>query len=1840
MRSRSLRLTLPLFVVALATAAWLAPRALSSPESGRRPAVFDCEDPPPLPEGTVIVAVVDTGVDGSHPALKGRCLPGVDEAGAVTEGSDIVGHGTAMAGLVCADDENDAYDGICAGVPNVRILPVKVTMGGTKCPPATLALGIQSAIDRGAKIVLVAMGMSFTTEKLEEVMKKAEEKGVLVIAAAGANGGFHDLYPAAHPWAISCTATAPHQEEQPDGTKIVTETLAQPCNRSGKTEILSPARAAVLSADHGYAEIEGTSASAARAAGYAAKLLAKHPGMSASRVREILTLSGKDDRHGNSWVMVPARILSAEAISRYVKGDDFGDFVLTYCNPEWAKPNQKIKVRGVVRNIGAKPVSGELVLQSWKPVPFKCSAPIPEVAPGATAEVFVEVPGLPPDIISTDAQIVSKQDENPDNNRLFVGIIPLDEDPCINIQRTSVRGWTKSGEAILKCVVANHSPGAFDGRIEVPIKDKLYQSAIHIEAGRQSTVEIEVVVPEPDKKFAGANFSVRIMRDKDRLEDQSVNLCSEEASASTQYADLWATREFILDAPAFVSKSRADFPVLAFIPEVHSAQLDRVEYCTQEDEGARKKSGVCLEEIFLESLDESVALTYQAPKDLVTERIGGVRLLQFLSVPFANELPRFQMPPQVLKHVLIENAAGEEMSPGMLPGWIDYDGWSVVFRLPKWTLVNSEGRLPKAGDYAYLRCYAKYYELPYPVSREKFGKLSFDNFGLLHEQEAILRIQLDVELPHLFPNGQYLDTHVHTASEFSRRLVEPRLAFGGPLWMLMRSAYAMGLVGDHTLARARHRIARARALQAQFRLGSWALRPLRLFEWERVGADPLEGGSALHTLITTDHNCFLTDEDIPDAEPYRGTPPGGEIKVLRRFVGEGAGQELALHVPDRFLGAPHALVYRAGPMQGPWHAGHSYKEMIGKWRDLLQGLRVMTENKGVLKLQKVIPTVDDFLATFFKGLKYGLGVVGMVAPQGEDALRTALREAINEQFGTKIADGPFKDLIDSWGNRSAKDWADFLREAEAIADEVSRTPDKNRWDVMTTEKQLLDPANAKSSYIAAHPFLDTKNPGVKDYIHEDIALAPGSLAWEPDDLPKAANLTTQRMRLEDYNGDFPFKGMQIWNEPQYHKAELGDPSELFRTNVWRRGVMKPNKDWFDELSFGFHYYLRDMVRPGLLYAMDSSARTDGAKVVFARKAYLFAGSDAHGAFNYTSGHGGTVLGHPTFTKLVTLFGCSHGSVAHTSHFAAARVYAEEPSLDAVVEGRQVCTDGPLCWPSLDTDTCFDSDAGIWHDSWRHARFANNDDGRIGGRGAFDGGRTALVRRDCGNAALRFRVAGAEGQGGLPRLCDLFTVSLSDKSLPRETAGMAVPFLEPADEWTPGPWSELQARALPGTVTFSEPRALVVAAYTAGTRARRFDVPERRCFANPVWCSTVEIGISVKPRIVDGVAIVPVGAFTATFTCDHSMFEEAPVVYAKQLNDAGDSVAGTWRLMPVPDPEEGFWRNRDRQVEGKDVRQADCVLKAANVEAIRLGKPWYPVEGVVTFAVMIANPRDAHGNRLNAVANLVEVPAPAGGKPPHDGGNPGDAGTPPGEQARSGGDTTTVTVKGGEQVSFPKGATIDGKRIPPGAWSVPPEVPETGIRVLVTCGQTTLTLLLTRSATPDSASLQRTTGGFTGKAPAANTGSPSILVKNHADRTATVSEPLVVTDSSCVFLAPDLEPGPCDVVVTQSGTSKTFKAEAVAAVLQWDQPDAQVGDVRALSIFLQGASRPAEWRVSGTLTVQNAEIVEADPRLKRESDGSFTATDLPGDAGIVLRARAVQQGKMTATSRLEARPAGK
>ncbi len=72
----------------------------------------------------VVVAVVDTGVDLSHPDLRGRLVPGRDFVDPGTPPDDQQGHGTFMAGLIAADTGNNY--GVASVAPLAKIMPVRV----------------------------------------------------------------------------------------------------------------------------------------------------------------------------------------------------------------------------------------------------------------------------------------------------------------------------------------------------------------------------------------------------------------------------------------------------------------------------------------------------------------------------------------------------------------------------------------------------------------------------------------------------------------------------------------------------------------------------------------------------------------------------------------------------------------------------------------------------------------------------------------------------------------------------------------------------------------------------------------------------------------------------------------------------------------------------------------------------------------------------------------------------------------------------------------------------------------------------------------------------------------------------------------------------------------------------------------------------------------------------------------------------------------------------------------------------------------------------------------------------------------------------------------------------------------------------------------------------------------------------------------------------------------------------------------------------------------------------------------------------------------------------------
>jgi thermitase len=151
---------------------------------------------------SILVAVVDTGIDYNHPDLRENYVAlGYDWVNNDTDPMDDAGHGTHVAGIIAAKLNNAI--GI-AGLAQVKIMAEKVIDGGDA---SHIANGIIHATDKGAKIICMSLGGYFHYEILRNAIKYAYEKGVLLVAAAGNDAISCTTYPAYYKEVIAVTAT-------------------------------------------------------------------------------------------------------------------------------------------------------------------------------------------------------------------------------------------------------------------------------------------------------------------------------------------------------------------------------------------------------------------------------------------------------------------------------------------------------------------------------------------------------------------------------------------------------------------------------------------------------------------------------------------------------------------------------------------------------------------------------------------------------------------------------------------------------------------------------------------------------------------------------------------------------------------------------------------------------------------------------------------------------------------------------------------------------------------------------------------------------------------------------------------------------------------------------------------------------------------------------------------------------------------------------------------------------------------------------------------------------------------------------------------------------------------------------------------------------------------------------------------------------------------------------------------------------------------------------------------------------------------------------------------------
>lgn len=171
--------------------------------------------------GTVI-AVVDTGVDATHPVFAGRVQPAIDLVGG--SGGDPNGHGTHVAGTAAGADSGCGAIGVA---PDASILPVRVLDEEGTGTADVVAEGIRRAADRGATVINLSLGADIVLRNvsgsaLQDAIRYAWSKGSIPVLAAGNDGllggvfgsGYGDLP------AVVVTATDHRDRAAPYATSI------------------------------------------------------------------------------------------------------------------------------------------------------------------------------------------------------------------------------------------------------------------------------------------------------------------------------------------------------------------------------------------------------------------------------------------------------------------------------------------------------------------------------------------------------------------------------------------------------------------------------------------------------------------------------------------------------------------------------------------------------------------------------------------------------------------------------------------------------------------------------------------------------------------------------------------------------------------------------------------------------------------------------------------------------------------------------------------------------------------------------------------------------------------------------------------------------------------------------------------------------------------------------------------------------------------------------------------------------------------------------------------------------------------------------------------------------------------------------------------------------------------------------------------------------------------------------------------------------------------------------------------------------------------------------------
>lgn len=221
------------------------------------------------------IAVIDTGVDFSHPDLKYSLTRGINLVHRNILPYDDNGHGTHISGTIAAANSQQGMIGVA---PRSVVYPVKAFDHNGSAFVSDIILAIDWCVRAEIDIINMSFGMQTRNRTLLDIVSKANQAGVIIVASSGNDGRRRTVdYPARYPQTISVGATDRNRR------------VPAFSNRGQFVDIYAPGDKIVSAWLQGkYHEMSGTSMATSHVSGTIALLLAQKPGLNTATVKALL----------------------------------------------------------------------------------------------------------------------------------------------------------------------------------------------------------------------------------------------------------------------------------------------------------------------------------------------------------------------------------------------------------------------------------------------------------------------------------------------------------------------------------------------------------------------------------------------------------------------------------------------------------------------------------------------------------------------------------------------------------------------------------------------------------------------------------------------------------------------------------------------------------------------------------------------------------------------------------------------------------------------------------------------------------------------------------------------------------------------------------------------------------------------------------------------------------------------------------------------------------------------------------------------------------------------------------------------------------------------------------------------------------------------------------------------------------------------------------------------------------------------------------------------------------------------------------------------------------------